>query len=173
MLWCNQQHGCEPWMFLNSLRMEPNALICDLCYFDSPPDNNMGLCHEFSKQNVFGPVMSHDVNSINPNVQKAIQLWASLSACATIEEAVIQQITPLVSTLKLAQGNIGTKGNTCCLWTNSKINTALPNLPSQCKHTILKHSHTRNANVQDIASMKFERQKIIDLLHLLQQIGGI
>ena len=82
-------------------------------------------------------------------------------------------MTPLTSTLKLAQGTIGAKGNTSCVWTNSKITTISPNLPLQCKCTTLKHGRGRNDNVQDIASMQFEHQKIIDLLHLLQQTEGI
>ena len=50
-----------------------------------------------------------------------------------IEEAAIRQITPLISIVKLAYGNIGSKGNTTCMWNESKLSTILPNLPSKCQ----------------------------------------
>ena len=60
----------------------------------------------------------------------AIELKHILSSMACIEEATIRKITRLVSIVKLAHGNIGSKSNTTCMWNNSKLSTILPNLHS-------------------------------------------
>ena len=54
-----------------------------------------------------------------------------------IEEATIRQITSLMRIVKLAYGNIGSKGNTTCMWNNSKLSNILPNLPSKCQYFVL------------------------------------
>ena len=164
--WFTDNHNSTPWDFLNLNKEEPNSTICQFCYFDVPPDNNLDLCRKFSSRNGFGPGPLYDVLSIDPNVQHATEMRHLLSTCTLIEEAAIRQITPLVSILKLAQGNIGTKGNTSCVWINSKIATVLPNLPSQCKYIILKRS-SRRSNVE-INSMKFERRRIMRILQLFK-----
>ena len=56
-----------------------------------------------------------------------------------IEEAVIRQITLLVSIIKLAHGNIGSKGNTTCMYNQSKLCTILPNLPRTCQYFLLSY----------------------------------
>jgi len=63
-----------------------------------------------------------------------------------IEEAAIRQITPLVSIVKLAHGNIGSKGNTTCMWNHSKLCTILPNLPSTCQYFVLSHEAKKKQN---------------------------
>ena len=49
---------------------------------------------------------------MDPNVKIAIELKQILSSMTCIEESAIRQITPFISIVKLAYGNIGSKGNT-------------------------------------------------------------
>ena len=58
---------------------------------------------------------------MDPNVKIAIELKRILSSMTCIEEAAIRQITPLISIVKLAYGNIGSKGNTIFMWNDSKL----------------------------------------------------
>ena len=60
-----------------------------------------------------------------------------------IEEAAIRQITPLISIVKLAFGNIGSKENTTCMWNDSKLSNILPNLPSKCQYFVLSYNTKR------------------------------
>ena len=83
-----------------------------------------------------------------------------------IEEAAIRQITPLVSIVKLAHGNIGSKGNTTCMWNHSKLCTILPNLPSTCQYFVLSHEAKKKSKIV-LKSTKFERKKIQRCLELL------
>ena len=82
-----------------------------------------------------------------------------------IEEAAIRQITPLVSIVKLAHGNIGSKGNTTCMWNHSKLCTILPNLPSTCQYFVLSYEAKKSKII--LKSTKFERIKIQRCLELL------
>ena len=72
-----------------------------------------------------------------------------------IEEAAIRRITPLVSRVKLARGNIGLKGNTTCMWNHSKLCTILPNLPSTCQYFVLSYEAKKETNIT-LKSTKFE-----------------
>ena len=65
-----------------------------------------------------------------------------------IEEAAIRQITPLISIVKLAYGNIGSKGNTTCMWNESKLSTILPNLPSKCQYFVLSYKSKINSDTK-------------------------
>ena len=49
-----------------------------------------------------------------------------------IEVAEIRQIMSLISIVKVAYGYIGTKGNTTCIWNDSKQSNILPNLLRKC-----------------------------------------
>ena len=76
-----------------------------------------------------------------------------------IEEAAIRQITPLVSIVKLAHGNIGSKGNTTCMWNHSKLCTILPNLPSTCQYFVLSHEAKKKKNKIVLKLTKIGRKK--------------
>ena len=82
-----------------------------------------------------------------------------------IEEAAIRQITPLVSIVKLAHGNIGSKGNTTCMWNHSKLCTILPNLSSTCQY-LYYYMRPKKSKIT-LKSTKFERVKIQRCLELL------
>ena len=85
-----------------------------------------------------------------------------------IEEAAIRQITPLISIVKLAYGNIGSKGNTTCMWNESKLSTILPNLPSKCQYFVLSFKSKQKSDIL-LKSTKYNRRKIQKCLELLSQ----
>ena len=64
-----------------------------------------------------------------------------------IEEATIREITPLVSIVKLAHDNIGSKGNTTCMWNHSKVCTNLPNLPSTFQYFVLSYETKKKSKL--------------------------
>lgn len=134
-----------------------NFILLDLQYARS-----------FSRRNGFGPSIVYPALSDNEdtNVTKARKLYDLLSSFTPAEEAAIRQITPLLSIVRLAQGNIGTKGNTSCVWQESKMATILPNLPSECKFIVVTRQQQRGSR-NLIRSTKFKRQKIQDCLEIL------
>ena len=100
---------------------------------------DLSLSKTFSQRNQFGPSFTYQINVTNRNVSIAIELKYILSSMPCIKEATIRQITPLVSIVKLAHGNIGSKGNTTCMWNQSKLCTILPNLPNTCQYFVLSY----------------------------------
>ena len=96
----------------------------------------LSLSRIFSFCNRFGSSFSYDLNCSDPNINIAIELKEISSTMTCIEEAAIRQITPLISIVKLTYGNIGSKGNTTCMWNESKLSTILPNLPSKCQYFV-------------------------------------
>ena len=82
-----------------------------------------------------------------------------------IEEAAIRLITPLISILKLAYGNIGSKENTTRIWNDSKLSNILPNLPSKCQYFVLSHNSKKECKI----TSKFDRRKIQKRLELLSK----
>lgn len=115
-----------------------------------------------------GPVIQpapDTVGNESSNAAKFRELHTLLNSFTSAEEAAIRQITPLVSIVRLAHGNIGAKGNTTCVWQQSKLNLILPNLPSQCKFIVVKRTSTTTSQVK---STKFKRQKIHRALILLR-----
>ena len=88
------------------------------------------------------------------------------SSISCIEEAEIRQITPLVSIVKLAHDNDGSKGNTTCMRNKSKLCTILPNLPSTCQYFVLSYEIKKKSKIS-LKSIKFERIKIQRYLELL------
>ena len=82
------------------------------------------------------------------------------------EEAAIRQITPLISIVRFPHGSLGSKGNTSCVWQQSKLNLILPNLPEECKFIVIRRKHKKRGK-SDLKSTKFERFKIQRALELL------
>ena len=85
-----------------------------------------------------------------------------------IEEDEIRQITLLISIDKLAYGNIGSKGNTTCMWNESELSTTLPNLPSKCQYFVLSYKSKNNSSIS-LKSTEFNRRKIQKCFELLSQ----
>jgi hypothetical protein len=62
-----------------------------------------------------------------------------LGQLSIAEEAAIGQITPLISLVKLKNGNLGRKGFVTCIQQSSNLNKILlPNLPQQCKFLVFQ-----------------------------------
>ena len=133
-------------------------------------DFQHGYSYTFSVRNGFGP--AHTVPEESPdeveNIRLSRELHSLMSSLTAVEEAAIRQISPLISILRLTSGNIGSKGNTSCVWQHSKLTQVLPNLPSQCNYIILRRG---NASSNSFKSTKFERHKIQRVLVLLKQTG--
>jgi len=116
-----------------------------------------------------GPVIQpapDTVGNESSNAAKFRELHTLLNSFTSAEEAAIRQITPLVSIVRLAHGNIGSKENTTCVWQQSKLNLIMPNLPSQCKFIVVRRTSTTTSKVK---STKFKRQKIHRALILLRE----
>jgi hypothetical protein len=125
----------------------------------------------FSIRNGFGgkcrfpPITS--LHCDQNNIQKAAELRQMLLSLSGAEEAAIRQITPLLTIVKLSEGNIGTKGSSHLVWQKSNLSLILPNLPVECKFVIIKRRNSSNTSV--IQSTKFERWKIQRVLELLSE----
>ena len=102
----------------------------------------------------------------------ARKLRELLPTLTAVEEAAIRQIAPLLSVIRLAHGNIASRGNTSCVWQKSKLSTVLPNLPEECKFIVIERQK-RNANGTrtGIKSTKFRKDKIVEALRLLKETG--
>jgi hypothetical protein len=137
------------------------------------------LAPVFSTRNGFGgkpyfPPFNDLPLNVTQNIAKSRELSKLLSTFTSAEEAAIRQITPLISIVRLKEGNIGAKGNTHLVWQQSKLQLVLPNLPHECKFIIMKRASgnsngqgTGNHGSSQIKSTKFERHKIARALELL------
>jgi hypothetical protein len=85
------------------------------------------------------------------------------------EEAAIRRITPMVSIVRLTQGNLAAKGNTSCLFQKSNIGNVLPHLPQHCKYIVIQRRGPRAAN--DVKSTKVRKSYIHEALVLLKGTG--
>ena len=122
----------------------------------------------FGPTHVIGPTPIH--NNDDPNFDKCRRLHELMQSLTAAEEAAIRQITPLISIVRLDHGNLATKGNTSCVWQQSKLNLVLPNLPRECKFVILtrrQRSNDNGNNQSQLKSTKFKRSKIQEALELL------
>eukprot|EP00984_Skeletonema_dohrnii_P031047 scaffold23084_cov153-Skeletonema_dohrnii-CCMP3373.AAC.2 len=161
------------------------TVLCQKCHEEVAGDKAgvLGLTHTsllpwqdlqhgytFSVRNGFGP--AHTVPEESPdedeNIRLSRELHGLMSSLTAVEEAAIRQISPLISILRLTSGNIGSKGNTSCVWQHSKLTKILPNLPSECNYIILRRG---NASSSTFKSTKFERRKIQRVLELLKLTG--
>ena len=99
----------------------------------------------FATRNGFGPVPNPPVFNKNQNKNVTIyrELYHLLSTFTGAEEAAIRQISPLISIVRFPHGSLGSKGNTTCVWQQSKLNLILPNLPEECKFVIIRHKQKK------------------------------
>ena len=164
----------SPWEFLNIDKSNHNSLLCHWCYNEVPTGKEQGLslqhARKFSLRNGFGPVSRNiSPQGIDPIIQRNIdienELQSLISSFTAVEEAVIRQITPLISIVHLTHENIGMHGNTICVWQKSKLNLILPNLPSAC-------SFIMNGAIGIVRDIVFEKlmdreKSILQCLHML------
>ena len=138
------------------------------------------LGHKLCTRNGFGPVeYFHHKNYTekippnvidDPNYKICHQLHCLLTDITLAEEAAIRQITPLISIVRLTHGNCATKGNTSCVWQESKLRLILPNLPKECCYVLIRYlskKKRKNNEKSPLKSTKFKRKKIELILKLL------
>lgn len=103
----------------------------------------------------------------------ARELQELLSTFTSAEEAATRQIVPMLSIVRLSQGNIGAKGNTSCVWQESKLNLVLPNLPEECKFVVIQRQRQNGSAAAGnvMKSTKFKKARILKALRLLKQTG--
>ena len=135
-------NGLAPWEFLNLPKNETNAIICSKCNIEIRSRNTVDLqfARSFSFRNGFGSVHLYpkSFEGEDPNFDVGRELQDVMLSLSCAEEAAIRQITPLVSLVRLSTGSISMRGNTSCVWQESKLNIILPNLPSECKFVVIK-----------------------------------
>ena len=140
----------------------------------SHPNSDLNHGFALSARNGFGPCHTppQQVDGEDVNISYSRELYDLCCSLTPVEEAAIRPITPLISIIKLNNGGIGSKGNTSCVWQQSKLNTILPNLPSQCNYIIVTRRIARNsANTNSnsgMSSTRFNRAKIQRVLELLK-----
>ena len=81
----------------------------------------------------------------------AEELQHLLLSFTIVEEAAIRTVVPLISIVRLMHGSIKTKGNTSCVWQQSRLSAVLPNLPSDCSFIIINRrnkSGTKGKSIQ-------------------------
>ena len=141
-------------------------LKCFLRYLLSDPD--LSLARSFSLRNGFGCIPRPTFND------RDYELYTLLTSLTMAEEGAIRTITLLVSITRLLHGNIGTKGNTSCVWqSNTRLIQLLPNLPSEVGAIFLsfrRRGGNANAN-PELTSHGFKRCNIARALYLLQRTG--
>ena len=157
----------------NAVIGEANASLCEQCHKDVKIESDLEFARPLSRRNGFGPAcIQYPVPSPeeDPNIRYGRELFHLLSNCTAAEEAAIRQIIPMISITRLAMGNIASKGNTTCIWQESKLNMVLPNLPSECKIIVI-HSSSNGSSTTQLKSTQFKRENIARILHLLRLSG--
>lgn len=157
--WFRDHHGNQwPWEFLGIDKSEPNAILCTYCHEEVNKNGDMSIARKFFQRNDFSQMPTYSLDCTDTNERIAVEIHSLLSQFIAAEEAAIRQITPLISITKLCMGNIGSHGNTSCVWQTSKLNVILPNLPRDCKQ-ILSTRRSGNdrssAPRRDLPSHKF------------------
>ena len=122
----DNHNGQSPWEFMNLNQDEPNSLLCFLCHdeISSRQAPDLQFARSFSFRNGFGPTHKYPLQTYveNMNITNGRRLQSILMSLTSAEEAAIRQITPLVSLVRLSTGSIGMKGNTSCVWQQSRLN---------------------------------------------------
>jgi hypothetical protein len=140
------------------------------CFIQTDPDPS--LASSFSVRNGYGhipPPVFHDPD---------FELYCLLGDLTLCEEGAISPIRPLISITRLKNGNIGTKGNTSCIFQpNTRLNRLLPNLPSEVTHIFLSYRRNQDttgngaAETPRLSSYGFRRVRIERVLRLLKATG--
>ena len=163
-------NGLNPWEYLGFDKNEHNASLCNTCHEEIKSNQAVDLqfARSLSARNGYGPIYKYPDVRLNEdiNVSNGRRLQDLLLSLTCAEEAAIRQITPLVSLMRLSTGSISMKGNTSCVWQDSKLNLVLPNLPNECKFIIIKRKGKHQEN-RNIISTKFKRERIEEALQLL------
>jgi hypothetical protein len=144
-------------------------------YFIFLTTTELSLGYKFSQRNGFGPVPTMPPLSDHESRHFVVarELQELLSTFTSAEEAAIRQIVPMISIVRLSQGNIGAKGNTSCVWQDSKLNLILPNLPEECQFIVIQRQRQNGSAAAGnrMKSTKFKKARILRALILLKETG--
>ena len=140
-------------------------------FVPSLPDIDNGLA--YSRRNGMGPIPTyprdeqfHLPPQVKANMDKARVLRHLLDQLTPVEEAAIRQITPLIHLTRLTHGNLGTKGNTSCVWQQSKLHLLLPHLPRDIKYIFIVRGNSRSRS--GLKSTRVRRKFIQQALEMLR-----
>ena len=98
---------------------------------------------------------------------KARKLRHLLDQLTPVEEAPIHQIAPLMHLTRIAHGNMRVKGNTSCVWQQSKLHIVLPNAPPDIHYVyIVRDPHSSRPCMR---STRFRRRLVQDVLELSKE----
>ena len=93
------------------------------------PHTELSMGYSFSQRNGMGPMPVIPPAAVDveepPQLTAARELRQLLSTLTSAEEAAIRQICPMISIVRLGQGNLAAKGNTSCVWQRSRLNLVL------------------------------------------------
>ena len=162
-----------PHEMLQTTINDTNATICSNCAIDAKP-RELCVGRTFSFRNGFGPIINYEDDPESlvlyyQNMQIGIRLQHLIKNLTLVEESAIRQLTPMLHIVRLTHGGYGTTGNTSLVWQKSKLHTVLSNLPSTCKYICIeKVSRSNNGGNNRMVQTKFEREKIGEVLELLQ-----
>jgi hypothetical protein len=132
----------------------------------------MGLT--FSQRNGMGPIPIYPQCQPNEPSQfsDARRLQFLMRDMTLVEEYAIRRIAPMMSIVRLKQGNLASRGNTSCVYQKSRLQSILPNLPHECKYIIVKRKSRSNNSINagpGLKSTKFRRHVIHEVLVLLKK----
>mmetsp|Transcript_3966 Transcript_3966/g.8936 ORF Transcript_3966/g.8936 Transcript_3966/m.8936 type:complete len:729 (+) Transcript_3966:1736-3922(+) len=130
----------------------------------------MKYARKFSVQNGFGKhrVPLPETPDECQDMEDSRELHTLLSSFTSAEECAIRQVAPMMSIVQLTCGNIGSRGNTSCVFINSKISILLPNLPTECKYVVVTREQVGGGGLK---STKYSRARIHRALELLKGTG--
>ena len=95
---------------------------------------------------------------------KAKRLKWLLDELTPVEEAAIRQIAPLMHVTRISHGSMRVKGNTSCVWQQSKWNTVLPNIPINIHYIyIVRNPHSTRPPLRSCRCRRYYIQEVLEL----------
>ena len=152
---------------------EPNAELCEFCHREIQRDlSKLHMARLFSRRNGYGPIpVPRFHENMSPQQQLAYELDDLLKSLTVAEEIAISPITAFQRLVWLNRGNIATKGNTSCVWKDSKLEVVLPHLPEHCKIIVIQWSAQQDNANNNLRSYQYKRYKIQMALEMLRLTG--
>ena len=99
--------------------------------------------------------------------RKAKRLRWLLDELTPVEEAAIRQIAPLMHVTRISHGSMRVKGNTSCVWQQSKWHTVLPNTPPNIHYIyIVRNPHSTRPALRSSRCRRYYIQEVLELEHI-------
>ena len=96
--------------------------------------------------------------------QMARRLRQLLDELTPVEEAAIRQIAPLMHITRISHGSMRVKGNTSCVWQQTKWNTVLPNTPPNIHYIyVVRDPHTSRPPLRSSRCRRHHIQEVLEL----------